>query len=236
MAIKGKSRKRSKAKGPALPPRPAVGARKQPLPLRREAKRAAVIVLAVLAFLGGLRVWQNVSRADALKTFNQRLTAAQAKLIQHFAPQAPAALDQNVQAFTQGSIRGGAMIALAELWEKDFRASKAAVEKVKAPNDVAEEAQFLIANGIDGYIGVVRLYNLAGQVRNLADTEKDAKQKQQLMDKVQVIMVQADEWRKQRADTIYTRGAQTLSDLNVEYGIEQRPTPQQQPQQQGGTQ
>lgn len=224
MAIKGKSRKRSKPKGTALPPRPAVGARKTPLPLRREVKRAAVIVLAVLALLGGLRVWQNVSRAEALKRFNVRMSAAQGSLIKHFAPEAPAAFDKNITAFTQGTIGGGPMIALAELWEKDFRASKAAVEKTKAPNVVATDAKFLIEQGIDGYIGVVRLYNLAGQVRLLSDVEKDAKQKQLLRDKVQVILVQADEWRKQRADVLYTRGAKLLSDLNVRYGIEQAPS------------
>jgi hypothetical protein len=224
VAIKGKSRKRSKPRGTALPPRPAVGARKTALPLRKEVKRAAVIVLAVLAFLGGLRVWQNVSRADALEKFNERMATAQGALIKHFAPEAPAAFDKNVTAFTQGTIGGTPMIALAGLWEKDFRASQTAVEKLKAPNKVAEDAKFLIEQGISGYIGVVRLFNLAGQIRQLSDVEKDAKQKQLLKDKVQVILVQADELRKQRADVLYTRGAKLLSDLNIQYGIEQAPS------------
>jgi hypothetical protein len=222
VAIKGKSRKRSKARGPALPPRPAVGARKTPLPLRREVKRAVVITLTVLAFLGGLRVWQNDSRADALEKFNIKLASAQTKMLQHFSEQAPAAFDKNVQAFTQGTIRGGGMIALAELWEKDFNATKAAVTKLKAPNAVAKDAKFLIEQGIDGYIGVVRLFNLAGQVRNLADSEKDAKQKELLLQKVQVIMQHADEFRKQRADKLYTEGATKLTALNKEYGVDAR--------------
>ena len=232
MAIKGKSRKRSKPKPPALPPRPAIGARKTPLAFRKNVKRTAVIVLALLAFLGGLRVWQNVARADALRKFNQDLSTAQSKFIAHFAPNAPSSFDQNLQAFTQGQIGGSAIIALATLWETDFRSGLEEVSKIKPPNPVAEDAQFLIEQGIDGYIGVVRLLNLAGQVKLLADAEKDPKQKQQLNDKVQVTLQQADEWRKQRADVIYTRGAKKLDDLNVQYGITKRQSQQQQQQQQ----
>jgi hypothetical protein len=234
VAIKGKSRKRSKPKAAPRPPRPAIGSRKTPLQFRRDVKRALVITLAVLSLLGGLRVWQNVSRGDALKQFNRKLALAQTSFIQHFAPNAPANFDKNITAFTGGQIGGGAMIALATLWEKDFRATEGKVEKLKAPNPVAEDARWLIQQGIDGYVGVVRLFNLAGQWRQLADAEKDPKQKQLLIDKVKVLMQHADEWRKQRADVIYTRGAQKLSELNIAYGIEKpqtQSTNQQQQQQ-----
>lgn len=224
MAIKGKSRKRSKPKGVALPPRPAIGTRKIPLQFRRDVKRALVITLTILSLLGGLRVWQNHSRSEALKAFNTKLGAAQSSFIQHFAETAPASFDKNVTAFTGGQIGGSAMIALATLWEKDFRATEDKVVKLKAPNKVAEDARWLIQQGIDGYIGVVRLFNLAGQSRELADREKDPKLKQDLLDKVKVIMQHADEWRKQRADIIYTRGANKLNDLLIEYGIVKRPT------------
>jgi hypothetical protein len=224
VAIKGKSRKRSKPKGVALPPRPAIGTRKTPLQFRRDVKRALVITLAILSLLGGLRVWQNHSRAESLTAFNKKLAASQSSFIQHFAQTAPAAFDKNVTAFTGGQIGGGAMIALATLWEKDFRATEDKVAKLKAPNAVAEDARWLIQQGIDGYVGVVRLFNLAGQYRELADREKDPKLKQELLDKVKVIMQHADEWRKQRADVIYTRGATKLSELNIEYGIEKRQT------------
>jgi hypothetical protein len=225
VAIKGKSRKRSRPKAPPRPPRPAMGGRKTPLPFRRDVKRAVVIVLAIASLLGGLRVWQNVSRADELKKFNTKLAQAQTSFIQHFAPNAPASFDKNIQAFTEGQLGGGAMIALATLWEKDFRATEDKVTKLKAPNKVAEDARWLIQQGIDGYLGVVRLFNAAGQVRQIADVEKDPKQKTLLLDKVKVLMQHADEWRKQRADVIYTRGAQKLSELNIDYGIEKRQAP-----------
>jgi hypothetical protein len=232
VAIKGKSRKRSRPKAPPRPPRPAIGARKTPLAFRRDVKRAVVIVLAIASLLGGLRVWQNVSRADALKLFNRKLAQAQTSFIQHFAPDAPASFDKNIQAFTAGQIGGGVMIALATLWEKDFRATEDKVAKLKAPNKVAEDARVLIMQGIDGYVGVVRLFNLAGQVSQIAAVEKDPKQKLLLNDKVKVLMQHADEWRKQRADKIYTLGAQKLSELNIEYGIEKPQSTQQQQQQQ----
>lgn len=232
MAIKGKSRKRSRPKAPPRPPRPAIGARKTPLPFRRDVKRAVVIVLAIASLLGGLRVWQNVSRADALKQFNRKLAQAQTSFIQHFSPDAPASFDKNIQAFTAGQIGGGAMIALATLWEQDFRAAEDKVAKLKAPNKVAEDSRVLIQQGIDGYVGVVRLFNLAGQVSQIAAVEKDPKQKQLLNDKVKVLMQHADEWRKQRADKIYTLGAQKLSELNIDYGIEKRQAPSSNTQQQ----
>jgi len=225
VAIKGKSRKRSKPRRVALPPRPAIGARKTPPAFRRDVKRAVVITLSVLSLLGGLRVWQNDSRSESLKKFNQRLAQAQSTFIAHFSPNAPTAFDKNIDAFTQGQIGGGAMIALATLWEKDFRDTENKVAKLKAPNPVAKDAQELIQQGIDGYVGVVRLFNLAGQIRQIADAEKDPAQKQLLLDKVKVTMQQADEWRKQRADVIYTRGAKRLSELNIQYGIE-KPQPQ----------
>ena len=230
MAIKGKSRKRSRPRGSALPPKPAVGARKTPLPYRRDVKRAAVIVLAVAALLGGLRVWQNDSRFKGLRKYNAAITLAQETFIRHLQPNSPSGFDENIKAFTEGRIGGPAIIALATLWEKDFKAAEDKVRKLKAPHRIASDSEFMIAQGISGYVAVTRLLNVAGQVRQLADAEKDKRQKDALLQKVQVILQHADEWRKQRADVIYTRGATKLRELNIEYGLEQR-----QPQQTGTT-
>jgi len=224
LAIKGKSRKRSRAKAPALPPRPAIGSRKTPLPLRRDVKRAVVIVLAVLAFLGGLRVWQNVSRSDALREYDRKLTTAQNQFIGHFSPGVPTNVDQNVQAFTSGQLGATMFIALANQWETDFRASADAVGKLKTPNDVIADGQFLIQQSITSYVEVARLWNLAGQLRQIADAEKDKKKKSALNDRVQVLMIEADGLRKQHADLLYQQGAKKITDLNVEYGLQKAPS------------
>ena len=231
MAIKGKSRKRSKPKPPALPPKPTVSSRKTPLPLRRNVKRTAVIVLTLLAFLGGLRVWQNVSRSDALRDYDVKITSAQRVFIQYFAPQAPNGIDQSVQAFTSGQLPAASFLKLTELWEKDFRAASTALAKVKTPNKVVEDAQFLIVQGVDSYTRVVRLWNLAAKMRTLADAEKDVKKKKALSDQVQVVLLQADDLRKSNAETLYARGAKLLTDLNVEYGLQKKQDTQQQQQQ-----
>jgi hypothetical protein len=228
VAIKGKSRKRSKPKAAALPPRRAIGARKTPFAFRRDVKRVVVITLAVLSLLGGLRVWQNDSRSESLKKFYTLLNRAQAPFIPHFTADSPTSFDKNVQAFSAGQIGGGAMIGLATVWEKDFRDAEAKMAKLKAPNPVAKDAQELMQLGIDSYVGVVRLYNLAGQIRQLADAEKDPKQKKLLNDKSLVTAQQADELRKQRADEIYKRGATELNELLIRYGVLKRQTQQQQ--------
>ncbi len=224
MAIKGKSRRRSKARGPALPPKPAVGARKTPLPMRKDMKRAAVIVLAVLAVLGGLRVWQNVAHADSLRAYSLKLSRAQEPLLAHLQQGSPTEFKPNVDKFSSGSITAQQFITLTDTWEKDFRKAVTAVQKLKAPGKVEERAQKLMADGLDGYVGVARLYNLAGQIKLLADAEKDAKQKQQLTEKVQVIVQHAQEWN-QRADTVYSVGSSELNELRIEYGLAPRPQP-----------
>jgi hypothetical protein len=232
VAIKGKSRKRSKPKPPALPPKPTVSSRKTPLPLRRNVKRAAVIVLAVLAFMGGLRVWQNVSRSDSLRSYDKRISSAQTVFIRYFTPNAPSGVDQNVQSFTSGQLSAESFRKLTELWETDFRAASTAIGKLKPPNKVVEDSQFLIQQGVDGYVRVVRLWNLAAQLRGLADAEKDVKKKKVLNDKVQVVLLQADDVRKGTAESLYARGATKLSDLNVEWGLQKKQDTQQQQQQQ----
>ena len=228
MAIKGKSRKRSRPRT-SLPPKPAVGARKTPLPMRKDVKRAAVIVLAVLSLLGGLRVWQNVSRSDALRAYDTKLTGAQEPLFRHLRQDAPTNFEKSIQDFTGGTLGGQPFIALADQWEKDFKSSQDRVKKLKAPNKVVEEAQNLIAVGLDGYVGLARLYNVAGQVKLLAEAEKDAKKKTELNNKVQVILQHAQEWRTQRVDEVYKAGALKLQNLKLEYGLIQ-PEPAQTPQ------
>lgn len=225
MAIKGK--KRTRPRGPALPPRPSVTARKTPLPMRKNVKRGLVIVLSVLSLLGGLRVWQNVSRSDAVRTFNVKLRNAQLPLITHLDPNNPVNLSAAVDQFTKGQMQAKDFMALATQWETDFRTAVENVKKLKAPNPIANEAKVLMADGLDGYVGLARLYNLAGQMKQLADATKDAKTKGELNNKVQVILQHASEW-KSRADSIYTVGSTKFDDLKDRYGVEKKIQQQQQ--------
>lgn len=219
MAIKGKSRRRSKGRGPALPPKPALGARKTPLPMRKDVKRAAVILLSVLAFLGGLRVWQNDARADAVQEYRLKLADAEEAFLVHLRQDAPTNFDSNVTKFSGGQITGKDFQTLTETWEKDFGKAVTAIKKLKPPNKRLVEAQNLIALGVDGYVGIARLYNLAAQIKIIADAEKDAAQKTKLNQKIQVFLQHATEWRQQRADEVFKAGAQMFNDLLLEYHL-----------------
>lgn len=230
MAIKGKSRKRTRTRAPGQAPRPSLSQRKTPLVLRRDVKRVLVIVLSVASLLGGLRLWQNISRSDALKEFNRKVLAAQQLLLAHFGQQSLTGFDQLPQQFAQGQLDATRFKDATDLWEKDFTSAKEAVGKVKAPNKLTTEARTFFVEGIDAYVGVARLYNVAAQIRMLADATTDATQKQKLNDQVQVVMQHASEWVT-RANTIYGHGSTIIQDLNLRYGIEKK----QPASQQGGT-
>lgn len=223
MAIKGKNR--PKQRGQALPPRPAIPTRKTPLGLRRDVKYAAVITLAVLAMLGGLRVWQNISRSDAVREFNADLIAAQEPLLGHLRQDSLTNVQTSLEQFQQGKMPGKQFLDLSAIWETDFEKAKGNVDKLKPPNDVARESQLLIVEGLDGYIGVARLYNVAAQLKQNAEAEKDAAKKKLWDDKVQVMLQHALEFR-QRADRVYTIGQGKFDDLKVRYGLEQPLPPQ----------
>jgi len=227
VAIKGKRRTRPRAAAQA--PRPSISARRTPIALRRDVKRTVVIVLSLLSILGGLRVWQNVSRSDAVRSYVKKLGAAQQFLLIHLDQNSLTNVQSNVQQFTSGKLEAAKFIQLADLWEKDFRAAEDAMKKVKPPNKLLVQAQALIVDGVDGYVGLARLYNVAGQIMAVADTEKDPAQKKLISDKVQVVLTHAMEWQ-QRSDTVYNEGNKVLQDLLVRYGITpKQPQQQQQP-------
>ena len=233
MAIKGKSRRRTRTRSPGQAPRPSISPRRTPFALRRDVKRTLLIVLSVASLLGGLRLWQNISRSDALREFNRRVLTAQQLLLSHFGQQSLTPFDQLPQQFAQGQLDATRFKEVTELWEKDFNSAKQALGKVKAPNKLTVEARTFFVEGIDGYVGVARLYNVAAQVKLLADATVDATQKQKLNDQVQVLIQHASEWVT-RANGIYQHGSTIIQDLNKRYGLEPK-QPAQQTDQTGTT-
>ena len=217
MAIKGKSRKRSKTRAPQ-PPKPSITVKKTPIVLRRDVKRIVVSVLAVLAFLGGARVWENVSRSDKLRDYDKALSAASAQFVQYFSAQNPSNVDTNVQNFQQGKLAAATFLTLTQTWDTDFTSAAKAVGKLKPPGGI-REAQYLMQQGITGMARVARLWNLAAQLQQLADGTKDAKVKQSYKDKVQAILLQADDLRRQGAEPLFARGQTQWTNLNYEWGV-----------------
>jgi hypothetical protein len=232
MAIKGKSKKRGGAgRRAAVAPKPVVVERRPPFLARPAVKRTMLVVLIVAVVLGGLRVWQNMGRANALKTYDRRLTRAQGLLTTHVDPSTITSISRNSSDFASGKLTAKQFLDLAKQWEADFNTTKTDIAKLKGPSQLGD-AQALIVQGVDGYIGMARLYQVAAQQQQMADataaaakTVKDAAARKTLearakaeRDQVQVLMLHADEARR-RADAIYDLGTAKLNALKREWGV-----------------
>lgn len=237
MAIKGKTKRRGgRGRTASVAPKPIITERKPPILSRKPVRLGILIALVLLAVLGGLRVWQNLSRSSALKKYDRSLERAQALLTTHLEQGGLTELGKNVQDFSQGKLDGKRFSDLASVWEKDFRSAKDTVSKLKPPKQL-RDAQELILQGIDGYVGVSRLFHLAAEqkliadgMQSLAKAAKDPAQKKSLeaqakkdSDQVQVILLQASEWR-QRADAVYKLGTDKIDALKAEWHVEQPST------------
>lgn len=218
MAIKGKTRKKSRQKAPALPPKPQIGVRKLNLLQRPGIRRAMVVVLGLAVILGGLRVWQNTARADDLRAYDRALKRAQALLLEHLSPESPTYLEKNVQDFTTKQLGSKQFKDLTQRWENDFRKAKQEVQKLKPPAQLVRAQQELV-EGLEAYVGVARLYQVAALERESADGITDAKTKEKIENQVQVILQHAREWRD-RADKIYDLGNRTIDDYKASWHVE----------------
>ncbi|MBI4729627.1 MAG: hypothetical protein HY775_09045 [Acidobacteria bacterium] len=229
MAIKGRSRRRSRARGPSRAPRPHVAERKVPFVRRPWVRRSAAGALAAAAVLGGLRVWQNVSRSGALRAYDWALQRAQAPMLEHLRPGGATSLDDAPLKFGREEIGGKEFRALAARWEKDFTAARDAVRALTSsktpPPAPLRRANDLIAQGIDGYIAAARLYTVAAIQRGLAAAERDAKASAKLEAQVQLLLQHADEARR-RGDAVYDVGNREIQDYKASWHVEPPlPTP-----------
>lgn len=234
MAIKGKTKRRGGARTRAAhPPKPIVVERKPPLLSRKPIRLGIAIVLGLGVVLGGLRVWQNVARSSALRSYDKKLSRAQGPLLQALDPNSITSFQANSQAFSAGQIAAKDFLATAQKWESDLNVVKTAVSKLRGPSQLGD-AQGLIVQGIDDYIGVARLYQVAALQQEIADqtaakakTFKDKAAAAALNDRataernqVQVLVLHASEWL-QRASTTYQLGLTKLQVLEKEWQLPQ---------------
>jgi hypothetical protein len=232
MAIKGKTKKKGgAAKRTTVAPKPIIVERKPPFLFRSAVKRTMLVVLILGVVIGGLRLWQNVSRSNALKSYDRRLTRAVGLLTKNIDASSLTSVSKNSSDFAAGKVTAAQFLALSKQWETDFTQAKAAVSALKGPSQLGD-AQQLIAQGIDNYIGAARLYSVAGIQQQLAEaTAAKAKaQKDKAFakileerakaerDQVQVIILHADEARS-RADAILQLGTAKIDALKKGWGI-----------------
>ncbi|MCA1832682.1 MAG: hypothetical protein ABR548_02435 [Actinomycetota bacterium] len=232
MAIKGKTKKKAGgARGRAGAPKPIVVERKPHLYSRTWFKRTFWSVVILAAVLGGLRVWQNVSRGNSLLRYDRNLVRSEGLLKQHLGSSVATGLSKNVEDFSAGKLDAKRFEDLGKLWEQDFKSSKDGVAKLHPPGP-AKDAQQMILNGVDAYVGVARLYQAAAIQKRLANdgdalakATKDAVLKKKIeaqakkdADQVQVLLLHASEWRT-RADTLINQGIAQLQDLNAAWHV-----------------
>lgn len=211
MAIKTKSRRKKGRRGPpkghggAPAPKP----RPKPVPLSQRpwVRRALVGVVALTVVSIGLRAWQNAARAHSLRLYLDRLTAAQAPAIAHLTPSSQTYLETTARNFIEGKTASGPFQKIAEVWEEQFRAARDNVKALRPPPQLGQAHRLLVA-GLDQYVGVARLYNLAAQQRTVAARQARAAA-DAFEDKVQVTLQHAGEW-VERAGEVYSQGGLIL--------------------------
>lgn len=207
MSIKAKSRRKRGRRGLARAPVPKP--QPKPLPfLERPPVRRTIAGLVVLgAVLVGLRAWQNAARSHSLRLYLDRLVAAQAPAVAHLTPASETYVDTTAKEFIEGSTTSAAFLAIAEVWERQFREARDNVAGLRPPPQL-RHAQRLMVAGLDQYVGVARLYHLAGQQRSVAQKQPKASA-DAFEDKVQVTLQHASEWNE-RAGKIYSEGGTIL--------------------------
>ncbi|HVL91328.1 MAG TPA: hypothetical protein VM841_13945, partial [Actinomycetota bacterium] len=172
------------------------------------------VVLSVLTILGGLRVWQNVWRAEALRGYVAALRTAQEPAVPHLTPGTRTYLDTSARDFADLKTPFVAFRTLAEVWEQDFKAAKDRVSDVVPPAELLPAHADLI-QGLDMYAGVARLYHLASQQREIgAGLSGDARAA--VEEKVQVTLQHAREWAN-RAAAVYSLGGAAIEALELEW-------------------
>lgn len=211
MAIKAKSRRRKGRRGPAkgqrVAPAPKPGTKRIPLMQRSWVRRTLVAIVALTVLAIGLRSWQNAARAHSLRLYLDRLATAQAPAVAHLTPASQTYLETTARNFIEGKTGSGPFLKIAEVWEEQFRAARDNVKALLPPPQL-RHAQRLLVAGLDQYVGVARLYNLAAQQRTVA--ARQAKPAADAFeDKVQVTLLHAGEW-VERANDVYSEGGLIL--------------------------
>jgi hypothetical protein len=193
---------------------------------RRSTRTIAVVLLATVALLGGLRIWQNDSRSDALRAYARGLADVQDRIFERLSPGSLENLFELVEQFRRDQITAARFRAVAESYERDFASTRDAICPGAVPwGESAQHcvrlplrppaplvrANELVARAFDMYAGVARMYAHAATLREAVDAATPA-QKTRLRDEVTRVLDDALRWR-QRADEIYDAGNEQIDAL-----------------------
>jgi hypothetical protein len=217
MAVKSRQR----GKGGAAPgaPRPKIEPRKPPLFSRRWFRRSFVIVLVLGAAWIGTTIWGRVSRADSLRTYAKALFNAQRPYLQDTDASSQDSINNVAQRFAQKdpSVTAAKLGTAAQKWELDLTDARDSVRRLKPPSEL-KDANKMIAQAIDLYVGVARFYVVVQKQQELAATEPTKKLKDSAANQVQLLLTHISELTT-RADTLYQAGMSEVTELERAWGV-----------------
>jgi hypothetical protein len=219
MAIKGKSRNRRGARASSVAPRPKIEPRTIPLHKRPAIRKAAIAGGVLLALFIAATVWGKVSRANALEDYDQELFAAQRLLLQHTQSGAPQSIAPGgmFQQFAAGQVDAKNLRAAATAWQKDFQTAATNVRALDPPDEL-RDANEMIAQGIDAYLGVARFSEVLIRQKELVSGATSKKQRTALEQQLQLVLAQAEDARA-RADALVREGSGRVSALKRAWGV-----------------
>ncbi|MGZ4204058.1 MAG: hypothetical protein ACXVQ7_05535 [Actinomycetota bacterium] len=213
MATKSKVR----AKGGAAPgaPKPKIEPKKTPLLRRTWFRWVSVVVLVLVALWVSLFVWGRVSRASALRTYEQKLFDAARPFFQDI-EQGDSSMQATVANFRDGKSTSDALAKAAAKWEADFTSARDAVSNLKPPGEL-KDAQATFVAALSDYVGVARFYVVVQKQRNLEDAVP-AKNKKVAEDQVQLLLQHIAD-AQSRADDLYARAVAAINSLAGHWGV-----------------
>jgi hypothetical protein len=217
MAVKSRQR----GKGGAAPgaPRPKIEPRKPHLFKRRWFRRSMAVVAALLAVWIGTTIWGKVSRADSLRTYAKALFNAQRPYLQDTDASSLDSIKNVAQRFAQNdkTVTPAKLGVAAQKWELDFSDARDSVRRLKPPSEL-KDANQMIAQAIDLYVGVARFYVVVQKQQELAVTEPTKKLKDAAANQVQLLLTHISELTT-RADTLYQAGMSEVTQLEHAWGV-----------------
>lgn len=219
------ARSKTKTGGAAAgAPRPRIEPKQPPLLRQRWLRRTVLVLLALLGIWIGTTVWAAMSRSNALRSYDEALFRAQQPFFAHVEPGTDTNIDQVHQGFSEGAVTAKRLEELAGTWEKDFTAARDAVRGLdpdtsgeEIPSEVVD-ANGLIAESLEMYAGVAKMYVVAAGQKRLAAVADGAAERTQLEEQLQRLLTGISEWRERAART-HSLGTRRIEILREAWGV-----------------
>jgi hypothetical protein len=177
-----------------------------------------VVVVVLLALWVAQFVWGRVSRSNALRSYTAQVFNAGRPFFTDI-QQGNSSMQQTVANFANHTINAKALATAAGQWQKDFSFAETTIAGLKPPSEL-REAQHDLLIALADYGGVAELYVAVQKQSDLADSIPASLkvQKKAATDQLTLLLQDIADARS-RADTIYTAGIQTITNLAATWHV-----------------